>query len=291
MLDVKVYKGVRKPTWCPGCGDYGILTAVKEGLVLAGVYPHQAFFISGIGCGSKLPDYIKANGYLGIHGRGLPLAMGVRLANPELHVLVTIGDGDCYGIGGNHFIHALRRNPNITLIVENNMVYGLTKGQYSPTSPQGLITSTTPDGAIEVAFNPLAMAIAGGGTFVARGFAGDTKHLAQLIAQGVQHNGFALIDVLQPCVIYDPMKHGRFDWYRERVYKLDETPGYDPSDRQVAWEKAHEWGERIPIGVLYQVEGVPTYEEQVPALAAGVRPVQVEAPKPEQWESLLAEFA
>jgi 2-oxoglutarate ferredoxin oxidoreductase subunit beta len=288
MLDAKTFANEVKVTWCPGCGDYGILNAVKLALAQLEIHPHEVMFYSGIGCGSKLPDYIRANAFTTIHGRALPIAMGAKLANPTLHVICITGDGDGYGIGGNHFLQILRRNPDIVHIAENNMVYGLTKGQYSPTSPRGFITSTTPDGSIELAFNPLTTAINGGATFVARGFSGDPKHLAKLIMAAIQHRGYALVDVLQPCVIYN--KINTYDYYRERVYKLEEA-GHDPTDREAAWRRAHEWGDRIPIGIFYQVTGEPTYEDQVTALRAGGPATRrLEPLSPEQAEALRREF-
>ncbi|MDR5695277.1 MAG: 2-oxoacid:ferredoxin oxidoreductase subunit beta [Armatimonadota bacterium] len=288
MLDVKIYNSPVKPTWCPGCGDYGILNAVKAALAQLEILPHEVAIFTGIGCGSKLPDYMTVTAFTTIHGRPIPVATGAKLANPKMHILVVAGDGDTYGIGANHFIQALRRNPDITLIVENNMVYGLTKGQYAPTSQKGMVTSTTPEGAIEVALNPLAMAITGGATFVARGFSGDPKHLAWLIAEAIKHKGFSLVDVLQPCVVYNKVQ--TYDFYRERVYKLEEE-GWDPTDRKAAWEKAHEWGDRIPIGIFYRVEGVPTYEDQVPALREGALTTQPVGLDPQAFEALLNEFA
>lgn len=264
VVSPKTYDGEREVTWCPGCGDYGILAAVKQALAQLQIPPHEAFFVSGIGCGSKLPDYIKANGYLGLHGRSLPVAQGVKLANHKLKVIATVGDGDAYGIGAGHFIHALRRNSDFTMIVEDNKVYALTKGQYSPTSTRGWISSTTPDGAIEIEFNPVVMAIAGGATFVARTFSGDPKHMAATFAKAIAHKGFALVDVLQACVIYNHVN--TVEWYRPRVYKLDDDANYNPRDYKTAMDKAHEWGDRIPLGVLY-VDERPTYEEQVKAIA------------------------
>src|SRR5437588_9062684 len=181
MSDVKLFDIDEKPTWCAGCGDFGILSAVKQAFSGLDLYPHQLLLVSGIGCGSKLPYYMKANGYDALHGRALPVATGAKLANHELKVVVISGDGDGYGIGGNHFMHTMRRNPDLTHIVENNQVYGLTKGQYSPTSQMGFLSSTSPDGSIEEMANTLAMAVTGGATFVARGFAGDPKGLTQLI--------------------------------------------------------------------------------------------------------------
>jgi 2-oxoglutarate ferredoxin oxidoreductase subunit beta len=262
---VKDYASDVKPTWCPGCGDYGILAAVKQGLVQAGLAPHQVLIVTGIGCGSKLPDYTNVNGFLTLHGRTLPVATGARLANHGLAIVTIHGDGDGLGLGMGHFVHTARRNLNIVDILQDNQIYGLTKGQYSPTSDSGFVTSTSRDGSIEMAARPLALALAAGGTFLARGFAGDVKHLAGLVAQALAHRGYALLDVLQPCVTFN--RKNTYDWYRERIYDLQEA-GHDPSDRAAAFQKALEWGDRIPIGVLYQVR-LPTYEDQVPVLEAG----------------------
>lgn len=255
-----------KPTWCPGCGDFGILSALKHAFVELGIAPHEALVVSGIGCGSKLPDYLRVNGFMTIHGRPLAVATGAKLANQALHVVVVDGDGDAYGIGGNHFIHTARRNPDITHIVEDNQIYALTKGQYSPTTPQGRVTTTSPEGVIERALNPVALALSMGAAFVARGFAGEPQHLAGLIQQAIRHPGYALVDVLQPCVVFN--RFNTYDWYRQRVYKLEEA-GHDLHDRGAADRVSDEWGERIPIGIIYQEDGLPTYEAQLPALSAG----------------------
>jgi 2-oxoglutarate ferredoxin oxidoreductase subunit beta len=264
-VSVKDYASPVKPTWCPGCGDFGILAAVKQGLAQAGLAPHQVLIVSGIGCGSKLPDYAKVNGFMTLHGRPLPIATGARLSNHGLKVITVHGDGDSMGLGMGHFVHTARRNIEIVDLIQNNQIYGLTKGQYSPTSDPGLVTSTSPDGAAEMAANPVALALAAGGTFIARGFAGDVKGLAALIAQAVQHKGYALVDILQPCVTFN--RKNTYDWYRERVYNLGETD-YNPGDRVAAFERALEWGDRIPLGVIYQTR-LPTYEEQVAALQDG----------------------
>ncbi len=290
-LDPKTFDATSEITWCPGCGDFAILRALKLALADLGIEPHQALVVTGIGCGSKLPDYMTVNGYTTLHGRPLPIASGAKLANPQLHVVVVNGDGDSYGIGGNHFVQTCRRNPNITQIVENNQVYGLTKGQYSPTSAKGFVTTTSPDGAIELAFNPMAIALAAGATFIARAFAGEPKHMAQMIAEGIKHRGYALIDVLQPCVVYNRVN--TYDWYRKRIYHLEEE-GYDPAAREAAWERAQEWEERIPLGILYRAEGLPTYEDQVAALKDG-SPVSriielARSPRPEQYERLKDDF-
>jgi 2-oxoglutarate ferredoxin oxidoreductase subunit beta len=286
-VKVKDYGSDVRPTWCPGCGDYGILAAVKQGLVQAGLAPHQVLLVSGIGCGSKLPDYATANGFMTLHGRTLAVATGARLANHGLAVITVHGDGDGLGLGMGHFIHTARRNLDIVDILQNNQIYGLTKGQYSPTSDPGFVTSTSRDGSIEMAAHPLALALAAGGTFLARGFAGDVKHLAGLVAQALEHRGYALLEVLQPCVTFN--RKNTYDWYRERVYDLQEA-GHDPTDRAAAFQKALEWGERIPIGVLYQVRR-PTYEEQLPVLAEGpLAGRALQGLSHHQAESLLAEF-
>jgi 2-oxoglutarate/2-oxoacid ferredoxin oxidoreductase subunit beta len=286
-VKVKDYASDVKPTWCPGCGDFGILAAVKQALVQVGLAPHEVLLVSGIGCGSKLPDYVTANGFMTLHGRTLPVATGARLANHGLQVIAVHGDGDGLGLGMGHFIHTARRNLNIVDILQNNQIYGLTKGQYSPTSDPGFVTSTSPDGAIEMAANPLALALTAGATFLARGFAGDVKGLAALIAMALEHEGYALVDVLQPCVTFN--RKNTYDWYRERIYDLQET-GYEPVDRVAAFEKALEWGDRIPTGVLYQSQ-LPTYEDQVAGLSAGpVATRKLERLTPEQVERLRAEF-
>ncbi len=287
-LDLKIFNGGDKSTWCPGCGDFGILAAIKQALPGIGVAPHQVMLVSGIGCGSKLPHYMRANGFNSLHGRALPVAQGIKLANHALKVIAVTGDGDGYGIGMGHFMHLARRNVDITHIVENNQVYGLTKGQYSPTSERGYISSFSPEGALEYAVNPILLAVAGGATFVARGFAGDVKQLVWLIQQAVQHPGYALIDVLQPCVTYN--KINTYEWYRARVYKVDEEPGYDASRRDLAFAKAQEWGDKIPTGIIYREVGRPTYEEQVTALKAGPLVSQPLDGRLADYEALKNEF-
>jgi len=283
----KDYASPVKPTWCPGCGDFGILAAVKQALVQVGLAPHQVLIVTGIGCGSKLPDYLRVNGILTLHGRPLPVATGARLANHGLKVIAVHGDGDGMGLGMGHFIHTARRNMGIVDLIQNNQVYGLTKGQYSPTSDPGFITSTSPEGVLETAANPTALALAAGGTFIARGFAGDAKGLADLIARAIQHRGYALVDILQPCVTFN--RKNTYDWYRERVYNLEETD-YDAGNRVAAFQKALEWGDRIPLGVIYQAQ-LPTYEEQVAGLQEGpLATRKLEKLSPAEVESLRSEF-
>lgn len=288
MSDLKLFNGGQKSTWCPGCGDFGILASLKQALAALDLHPHEVMLVSGIGCGSKLPHYLHANGYNSIHGRSLPVAQGIKLANHRLNVIAVTGDGDGYGIGQGHFVHAMRRNADITHVVENNQVYGLTKGQYSPTSERGYISSFSPEGAIEFAINPIAIALAAGATFIARTFAGDTKHLSATLQAAIKHRGYALVDCLQPCVTYN--KLNTYDWYRARVYKLGEEVGYNPADKLQAFAKAQEWGERIPIGVFYENTERPTYEEQVSALKKGPLVEQELNGRYADYEALKLEF-
>lgn len=269
MLKVKDYDSTVKPTWCPGCGNFPILKAIKQALVEVGLAPHQVIVFSGIGQSSKLPDYMTVNAFTSLHGRAIPIAQGAHLVNHGLKAIVVAGDGDTYGLGGNHFMHLMRRNADITLMVHDNLIYGLTKGQYSPTSPQGFTSKTSPPpaGAIDRPVNPLAWALAGGATLVARSWSGDVEHLTATMVAAIRHKGTAFLDIFQPCVTFN--RDYSYDYFRPRVYKLADERGYDPSDREAAWQKAHEWGERLPIGIIYQVEGLPTYEEQVPVLQAG----------------------
>lgn len=284
MLSRKDYDGREQPTWCRGCGNFGILNAVKTALAEQGVAPHQILIVTGIGCGSKLPHYMKVNGYHTLHGRPVAVATGARLANHGLPVMAVHGDGDGYGEGLSHFLNAARRNLDIVDLVQDNRIYGLTRGQYSPTSERGKRTSTSPEGSIDWPVQPLSLAIAAGATFVARGYPNEFQHLVWLIGEALQHRGYALLDVLQPCVTWN--RSYAYDFYNDRVYKLEDEPGYDPTDRLAAWQRATEWGERIPIGLFYRAAPIPTYEEQIPALETGplvqrplekLRPAQVQA--------------
>jgi 2-oxoglutarate ferredoxin oxidoreductase subunit beta len=283
MVTVSDYAGL-KPAWCPGCGNFGILKALNKALVELGIEPQQVLLVSGIGQAGKLPHYTRGNVFNSLHGRPIPPAIGAKIANPELVVIAVSGDGDAYGEGGNHFIHAARRNHDITYLVHNNQVYGLTKGQASPTSDLGFITKTTPYGATNPV-NPVALAIVSGASFVGRSFAGDVGHLSNLIKEGITHRGFALIDILQPCVSFN--QKNTFQWYRERVYKLENEDGYDPGDKRAALMKAQEWGDQIPIGIIYRTE-LPTYEEQLPPLSKG--PLVRQRIDPGRVEKLFAEF-
>jgi len=282
MVTVSDYAGL-KPAWCPGCGNFGILEALNRALIDMEIEPHQVLLVSGIGQAGKLPHYTRGNVFNSLHGRPVPPAIGAKIANSELIVIAVSGDGDAYGEGGNHFLHAARRNHDITYLVHDNQVYGLTKGQASPTSDVGFITKTTPYGAASPV-NPIALAIVSGASFVARGFAGDIDHLSNVIKKGITHRGFALIDILQPCVSFN--HKNTFQWYRERVYKL-EGERYDYSDRKAALGKALIGGEEIPIGIIYE-EDLPVYEDQLPALSK--KPLVKQKIDPRRVKKLLAEF-
>lgn len=267
MVEVTDYASPVRPTWCKGCGDYGVWNSLKFALAELNLAPHEVLMVSGIGCGSKTPDYTHVNGLHTIHGRSLPAATGARLANHGLKVICVHGDGDGYGMGLGHMMHAARRNIDLVDVVQNNRVYGLTKGQYSPTSPEGFVSKTSPQGAIDRPVNPWALALAAGATFIGRGYPADLRHLIEVLKKAIQHRGYALVDVLQPCVTFN--RGYAYDFYQPRVYKVEEEPGYDPTDRLAAWERAQEWSDRIPIGVTYQVADEPTYEDQVSVLRAG----------------------
>ena len=245
--------------WCPGCGNFGILKAVKKALVDLQLAPEKVLFVSGIGQAGKFPHYLKCNLLNELHGRSLPAAAAAKIVNPEMTVIAEGGDGDGYGEGGNHFLHAMLRNVDFTYLVHDNQVYGLTKGQASPTSERGFISKTTPGGAHEP-LNPLALAIAANASFVARGYAGDIPHLSRIIAEAIQHKGFALVDILQPCVTFNHTN--TYQFFQQRVYRLEDEVGYDPADRLKAFAKALEWGDRIPTGVLYRVER-PLFEDNL----------------------------
>jgi 2-oxoglutarate ferredoxin oxidoreductase subunit beta len=283
MLPLKTYEGIES-AWCPGCGNFPMLKAFKQALAALEIRPEELLIVSGIGQSSKFPHYVRCNTFNGIHGRTLPVATGARLANPELKVVAVAGDGDCYGEGGNHLLAAMRRNPDVTLVVHNNQIYGLTKGQASPTSDLGVKTLLQPQGVYQPPLNALALAVAQDCSWVARGFAGDLEHLTGLYKEALSHRGFALLEVLQPCVSFN--KINSFQLYRQRVYRVDQEPDYQPENELWAYQKAKEWGARIPLGVIYR-HPRPLLEEQHPALKAGPLVRQkVERPV----DRLLAEF-
>ncbi len=264
MATLEDYKG-QTPAWCPGCGNYGILNVFKEALMELDIEPHQFTIVSGIGQAGKFPHYLRCNTFNGLHGRTLPVATGIRLSNHGMLVIAVAGDGDCYGEGGNHLIHAMRRNINVKLFVHDNQIYGLTKGQASPTSMEGMVTKAQPSGAFPEQLNPIALAVALDCSFVARGFAGDIEHLKRLIKEAINHKGFSLVDIFQPCVTFN--KINTYEWYRQRVYHIE--PEYNPEDKIEAFKRALEWGDRIPAGVIYRNHR-PIFEEKIPAIKKSV---------------------
>lgn len=269
--------------WCPGCGNHDILATLVEVLNRMELRPSRVLLAGGIGQAPKLNQYVTANGFSGLHGRALPAAVAAKMANEELTVIVNSGDGDSYGEGGNHFLHNIRRNVDITHFVHDNQIYGLTKGQTSPTSSAcGDLPSAACN--LSVPFNPLLVALAAGATFVARAFSGRKEHLAMVMEKAIRHEGYALVDILQPCVSFN--KVNTFGWYNERVYELDE--GYDSADLSAALQKCAEFGEKIPLGVLYQTRR-PTYHEQRPSLYTGTPLIDQKA-KPAALDRLLKTY-
>jgi len=260
-------KGKVDPDWCPGCGDFGVLAAVQKALLELQIPNHDVVTISGIGCSSNFPGYINTYGMHTLHGRALAVATGVKLSNHKLTVLVTGGDGDGFGIGGNHFVHTMRRNVDLLYIVMDNQIYGLTTGQTSPTSQVGMKTKSMPFGNIEAPINPILLALAAGATFVARGFSGEQKHLTELIKQGIQHQGFSFLDVFSPCVTYN--HDNTYQWFRPRVKKLEDDSSYDSTDWTAAMGKSILWGDEIPIGKFFERTDVPSLHAAEPVLDEG----------------------
>ncbi len=258
----KKFNTRHKPTWCPGCGDYSIWHALKMTIAENGWEPHQFCIVYDIGCSGNMCSFVNAYGFHGLHGRSLPVAAGIKISNHDLPIIVVGGDGGLYGEGMGHFIHFMRANHDITMLVHDNQIYGLTTGQTSPTTEKGQKTKSNPLGGIEIPINPLVMAIASGATFVARGFAGDTEGTAALIKKAIDHKGFSLVDVFQPCVTFN--KHNTYEWFKERIYDLSATD-YVPNDRNGAFAKANEF-DKLPIGVVYEDTSRLTYEEELPQL-------------------------
>lgn len=259
-----IYNGY-PPTWCPGCGNYGIWAAIKSAFTNLKLDPEKAAVVYGIGCSGNMNDFLWVNSFHSLHGRAVPTAVGIKIANHNLKVLAVVGDGDCYGEGGNHLLHAARGNHDITVLVHDNRVYGLTTGQVAPTAFAGFKAKSTPFGVIEAPLNPLALAITQGATFVAQGFAGDINHLANLIEQAIKHEGFSLVNILQPCVSFN--KITTYPWYRERIYKLD-GQNYNPKDKGKALEKSIENDKKISIGLIHKEER-PVYTDSLTQLKEG----------------------
>ncbi|MBI4067041.1 2-oxoacid:ferredoxin oxidoreductase subunit beta [Candidatus Gottesmanbacteria bacterium] len=256
------FKTPCQPNWCPGCGDFGIWAGIKNAIRSLGWTPADFVAVYGVGCHGHMVNFLKSYAFETLHGRPIPVAEGLHLANHKLPVLVIAGDGDTLGEGTNHLVHAARRNIDLTIIMHDNQVYGLTTGQTAPTAQKGFKTKSTPAGSIEEPINPLSIAIAAGATFVARGFAGDIPSITNLIVEGIKHPGLSFVDIFQPCVTFNHVN--TYQWYRDHIYNLPED--YKADDRAEAYKKALEWTEKIPVGVFYR-ELKPTYEEQTPQIA------------------------
>ena len=267
--------------WCPGCGNFGILDAMKSALAALDLPPEKILIVSGIGQAAKTPHFLECNCFHSLHGRALPIATGAKIANHRMTVLVSTGDGDCYGEGGNHFMHAIRRNIDVTVLAHNNGVYGLTKGQASPTSMEGMQTKIQPGGVIAGAFNPLAVALSLGANFVARGFSGEGEQLSELIQAGIRHSGFALIDILQPCVSFNRLNTHK--WYKDRIEPIEES--HDETDLIAALRLALGADERIPTGIYYRRES-RSYTDRIDKLSE--KPLKDHLYRPELLEALLS---
>jgi len=279
------YRGAR-PTWCPGCGHYAVLGCLQQATFQLGIPPEKIVLVSGIGCSGKITQHYGGYGFHSLHGRAIPVASGIQIANPDLTVIAAGGDGDGYGIGLNHFIHAIRRNLNITYLVMDNHIYSLTTGQYSPTSRKGFVSKTTPKGSAELHIRPLEIALAAGASFVAQGFAGDVKQLTEIIKAGIQHQGFSHINIFSPCVTFN--KINTFEWFRERIINLDEDPSYQPKDRLQALAKVME-SDGILTGIIYQEER-PLFHNELPGPKDQPLTHTEAVLTREQFESLCAEF-
>jgi 2-oxoglutarate ferredoxin oxidoreductase subunit beta len=265
MLTHTDFESNYKSHWCPGCGNFGILAAMKEALAALDIPPHRILIVSGIGQAAKTPHFMKCNFFHSLHGRALPLATGAKVANHKLNILVNTGDGDCYGEGGNHFIHAIRRNLDVTVLAHNNRVYGLTKGQASPTSDTGMKTKMQPQGVLSDPFNPISVALALGCGFVARGFSGDPSYLSELIQAGMRHKGFSLIDILQPCVSFNHVN--THQWYKKRIKPIPSD--HDVADLNAAFALSQIWGDEIPVGIFYRKES-PSFTERIAGLTSDI---------------------
>jgi 2-oxoglutarate ferredoxin oxidoreductase subunit beta len=285
MLKTDDYKSDAEIQWCPGCPNFGILQALKKAFVELQKAPHELCLVSGIGQAAKLPHYLRCNFFNGLHGRAIPLALGIHVTNPELTTIVVTGDGDCYGEGGNHFIHTLRRNPDITVVVHNNEIYALTKGQASPTTPYGEKRTLQIRGVEIMPLNMPAAAILHGCTFVARGFAGDVDHLKDILVKAIQHKGLSYVDVIQPCITWGthPMS-----WYKERVFRLNND--YDTTDQKTALHAAMATGERFPIGVLYEGGSETMFAERFRNTVTEAPLTTLAPPAMENIEQILSEF-
>jgi 2-oxoglutarate ferredoxin oxidoreductase subunit beta len=287
MATFKEFRNNVKPNWCPGCGDFSVQAAIQRAAANVGLEPEQLAVISGIGCSGRISGYINAYGLHGIHGRSLPIAQGVKLANRELTVIASGGDGDGFAIGMGHTVHAIRRNLDITYIVMDNQIYGLTKGQTSPRSAEGFKTKSTPEGSIESTLSPLEIALSAGATFVAQSFSSDLKQLTSLIEQGLNHKGFSLINVFSPCVTFN--KINTYDWFKENIVNLEQFPEYDPSNRVAAMTKIMETNGML-TGLIYQNKERKSYEDLAVGFKEEALSKQDIKISREDFDKLLTEF-
>lgn len=260
MATFKDFRNKVKPNWCPGCGDFSVQAAIQRASANVGLEPNELAVISGIGCSGRISGYINSYGVHGIHGRALPIAQGVKMANRELTVIAAGGDGDGFAIGMGHTVHAIRRNIDVTYIVMDNQIYGLTKGQTSPRSAMGFKTKSTPAGSIESSLSVMELALTAGATFVAQGFSTDLKELTSLIEQGIQHKGFSFINVFSPCVTFN--KVNTYDWFKENLVSLNDVENYDASNRLTAMQTLME-NNGLVTGLIYQDKDKPSYQDMV----------------------------
>lgn len=287
MATFKDFRNNVKPNWCPGCGDFSVQAAIQKAAANVGLEPDEVALITGIGCSGRLSGYVNSYGVHSIHGRALPLAQGVKMANRDLTVIASGGDGDGYAIGMGHTIHALRRNMNITYIVMDNQIYGLTKGQTSPSSAPGFVTKTTPKGNIEQNVAPLELALSSGATFVAQGFSSDIKALTKIIEDAINHDGFSFVNVFSPCVTYN--KINTYNWFKENLTAIDDIENYDVSNKQAALQTVIEHDSLVK-GIVYQDTTTPSYESQIDGLAETPLAHQDLNLTEEQFESFTKQF-
>ncbi|MDR0269998.1 2-oxoacid:ferredoxin oxidoreductase subunit beta [Paenibacillus sp.] len=287
MATFKDFRNNVKPNWCPGCGDFSIQAAIQRAAANSGLTPEQLAVISGIGCSGRISGYIHAYGLHGIHGRSLPIAQGVKLANRDLTVIATGGDGDGFAIGMGHTIHAIRRNINMTYIIMDNQIYGLTKGQTSPRSGEGFVTKSTPQGSIESTLSPLELALSAGATFVAQSFSSDIKELTALVEEAIKHEGFSIINVFSPCVTFN--KVNTYEWFKENIVSLGSIPDYDPSNRIAAMTTLMETNGMV-TGLIYQDKNKKSYEDLIPGFHKEPLVQQESLISREQFDNLVAEF-
>jgi 2-oxoglutarate ferredoxin oxidoreductase subunit beta len=270
--------------WCPGCGNFMILRLIKQALSELDIEPQNLAFVSGIGQAAKLPQYLNCNYFNGLHGRSLPAATAIKISNPELTVIADSGDGCMYGEGGNHFIHTIRRNTDITHLVHNNMVYGLTKGQASPTSQAGFTTPVQTDGVVLEPFNPLVIALALNASFVARAYCKHQDQSKDIIRRAIEHKGYALVDIFQVCVSFNRVN--TYDWFEDHTYYLEDD--YETCDRQAAVVRASE-SEKLPLGVFYERKIEESFEDKM-RLGGGKEPLYQQDVSTERFKALLETF-